>query len=151
MAVSVTPPFGEKNLVVVTVAAGVRLTIDVDERFGVAEVAGDAQRQMKGDRAIRAPVGRHGEAAAEYEIESRSAPRHTPRNRDELIVDRLVDRRLDDRGLEGTKLKRLDRRPSGVHLLLDEAEACAHLVDGAAGLVIHRVTQFWNAMWRSGS
>ena len=151
MAGSVTPPVGEKNLVVVTVAAGVRLTIDVDERLGVTEVAGDAQRQMKGDRAIRAPVGRHGEAAAEHEIESRSAPRHAPRNRDESIVDRLVDRRLDDRGLEGTKLKRLDQRSPGVDLLLDEAQACAHLVDGAAGLVIHRVTQFWNAMWRSGS
>ena len=123
MAVSVTPPVGEKNLVVVTVAAGVRLTVDVDERLGVAEVAGDAQRQMKGDWAIPAPAGRHGEAAAEYEIESRPAPRRTPRNRDESIVDRLVDRRVDDGGLEGTKLKRLDRCLPGVHLLLDEAEA----------------------------
>ena len=78
MAVSVTPPVGEKNLVVVTVAAGVRLTVDVDERLGVAEVAGDAQWQMEGDWAIRAPAGRHGEAAAEYEIKSRHGPTAHP-------------------------------------------------------------------------
>ena len=36
-------------------------------------------------------------------------------------------------------------------LLIDEAETGAHLVHGATGLVVHRITQFWKAMWRSGS
>jgi hypothetical protein len=42
VAVPVTPPVGQTNLAVMTVAAGVRLTIDVDERLRMAEVVGDA-------------------------------------------------------------------------------------------------------------
>ena len=73
MAVSVTPPVGEQNLVVVTVAAGVRLTVDVDERLGVAEVAGDAQRQMKGDWAIPLQPG-----ATEKRLRSTKSSRGRP-------------------------------------------------------------------------
>ena len=108
VALPVAPPCRQDDLVVVAVAAGPRFTVDVEETLGMAEVAGDSDGEVEGDRTVRTPLRWHGEPAAEDEVEARLAPRRAPRDLDEAFVDRLVEGRLDVGAVEGTEAERID-------------------------------------------
>ncbi len=67
-------PGGEQNLLMVTVASRVNLTVNGNQRFRVAETASLAKRQVKGDGLVRFPIRGNLEGGAQGEFLTWPAP-----------------------------------------------------------------------------
>src|SRR5215211_5125975 len=74
MRASIVPLGGQRNLLMVTIACSVWLTIHVGQRLRMAEVTGSAQRKVKGHRNVPLPVVRHLELSAHHKIGEPLAP-----------------------------------------------------------------------------
>ena len=136
---AVTPCRGQQNLLMMAVAGGIGLPIDVGQRFGVAEIARFAQGQVERDRCVLRPVGGHGEAGTQHKICTPCAPIGV--GFDTLPVA-VVDVGVDQRFLFGIRqrlvAKRLQRRGAPMHERFDQLESLGNFQGGPTHCVQHK-------------
>ena len=71
---TITPSFGQEDLLMVTVARGKRFAIDVRQRLRMAEIARIPQRQIERNWLLVRPIRRNGEGAAQHKVDIAPAP-----------------------------------------------------------------------------
>jgi len=135
---AVAPRRRQDDLLVVAIAGGKRLAINVGQSFGMAEAAGHAQRQEQRRRSLRRPPGRDTETGAHHKILLPAAP---VRLRSDHLPAAIVHvRGHQRRDLRAVQCQKTERRQGQVRPVLpgsNQLQPLAEFLFRPTYLVIH--------------
>ena len=138
VAFAVTQAARQQKLLMVPVARGVDLAVQVGQRLRMAEVARLTQRQIQRHRPLRFPLCRHAEGRVQHKIHIAAAPVRVGLNRLPAAAVEITQRRRRHGVRQFQHLKGGQKCVAAVRQRRNQVQASANFFDCPMCSMIHK-------------